>query len=253
MTVFRHVRVVPLLILVSSLSFAVRMGEVVYGFHGAGAAFAKGDAPTPQDAAGAQPPPFPAPAAASDSVSVPAPAEAPPPGNPGASSGQKEVPSPPAAGKGEKVEWKDATETELDYSPVKEDMYKELKKRREDLDKRERVIATREALLEAAERELDQKTRELLKVRDEIGALLKQQSAEEEARVKSLVTIYEGMKPKDAARIFNTLDMDVLISVVAKMSERKLSPIMAEMTPDRARAVTILLAQQNQLPALPPQ
>lgn len=251
MTVFRHVRIVPLLILVSSLSFAVRMGEVVYGFHGAGAAFAKGDAPAPEDAAGAKPPPFPAGAAmaaAGPEKPDPEKADAVKEGGPPAA-----VPPAPATGKGEKIEWKDATESELDYSSVKEDMYKELKKRREDLDKRERIIATREALLETAERELAQKTRELLKVRDEIGALLKQQSEEEAARVKSLVMIYEGMKPQDAARIFNTLDMDVLIAVVAKMSERKLSPIMAEMNPDRARAVTILLAQQSQFPSLPPQ
>ena len=80
--------------------------------------------------------------------------------------------------------------------------------------------------------------------------MLKQQTDEEEKRIKSLVKIYEGMKAKDAARIFNTLDMDILVRVMAGMSERKLSPILASMEPDRARSVTILLAEQKSLPSI---
>ena len=61
------------------------------------------------------------------------------------------------------------------------------------------------------------------------------------------------MKAKDAANIFNTLDMDILISVMGRMSERKLAPILAEMNPDRARSVTIFLAEQKSQPTLPNQ
>ena len=65
--------------------------------------------------------------------------------------------------------------------------------------------------------------------------------------------IYEGMKAKDAANIFNTLDIDVLLAVMSRMSERKSAPVLAEMDPERARTVTILLAQQKQIPSIPPQ
>ena len=67
----------------------------------------------------------------------------------------------------------------------------------------------------------------------------------------SLVKVYENMKAKDAAQIFNTLDMDILIEVMGRMSERKLSPVLAEMDPDRARSVTIFLAEQKSLPKAP--
>ena len=60
------------------------------------------------------------------------------------------------------------------------------------------------------------------------------------------------MKAKDAARIFNTLDVDVLLNVISRMSERKSAPILAEMDADRARTVTILLAQQRQVPGMSP-
>jgi len=61
--------------------------------------------------------------------------------------------------------------------------------------------------------------------------------------------VYEAMKSKDAARIFNTLDLDVLVDVMSRMSDRKISPILAQMEPERARTVTMMLAQNGGLPA----
>lgn len=149
------------------------------------------------------------------------------------------------------VEWRDATDTEITYSNVKNELKEDMAERRKILDKREKALVTREALLRAAEKELDRKYQELSQLSQKIEKLLEQQSEEEKARIQSLVKIYEGMKAKDAARIFDTLDIDVLISVMGQMSERKLSPILAEMNPDRARAVTIILVEEKQLPDLP--
>lgn len=147
--------------------------------------------------------------------------------------------------------WMDATDSDSDGMGVKMELYQDLVKRREALDKRENELMTREALLRAAETELDQKVQELTGLRKEIEGLLTKQSDEEIARTASLVKIYEGMKPAQAAKIFDTLDLDVLLSVVSQMSERKLAPVMAAMNPERARTVTIMLAEQKQLPSLP--
>ena len=80
--------------------------------------------------------------------------------------------------------------------------------------------------------------------------LLEKQSEEEKKRIESLVRIYEGMKPKDAARILNTLEIDILINVMERMSERRSGPILAEMDSERAREVTTLLAERKRLPDL---
>ena len=141
---------------------------------------------------------------------------------------------------------------DLTFTPVRAELAEDLAERRRALDAREDTLIQREALLTAAERELDRKYQELTMLRQDIEALLQQQSEQEQERINSLVKIYEGMKAKDAANIFNTLDLDVLIAVMSRMSERKASPILAEMVPERARTVTILLAQQKQLPVLPP-
>ncbi len=149
------------------------------------------------------------------------------------------------------VRWRDASDTNPDYAAVRIELFEDLSKRREIVKKKEVAIVAREALLRAAEQELRQKYQELSQLRAEIENLLEQQSNEESARISSLVKIYEGMKPKDAARIFDTLDIDILISVLGEMSERKLSPILANMNSERARTVTVLLIERKRLPSLP--
>ena len=149
------------------------------------------------------------------------------------------------------IGWQDATEMDVGDSDIRKELGDDLSKRRADLDRREKELQTKEALLKAGQQELERKYTELSQLRSEIEKLLETQSAEEQARISSLVKIYENMKPGEAARIFNTLDLDVLVSVMSKMSERKLSPIIGQMESERAKTVTVILAQQKQLPELP--
>jgi flagellar motility protein MotE (MotC chaperone) len=146
--------------------------------------------------------------------------------------------------------WRDASDSDLDVTSIKLEMFEDLSKRRAELEKMEEDVRMREALLKAAEQELDRKVQELTNLRKEIEELLELQSGQEQQRIDSLVKIYEGMKPKDAARIFDTLDLDVLVMVMSKMSERKVAPVLAAMNPERARTVTIMLAEERTLPTL---
>lgn len=137
---------------------------------------------------------------------------------------------------------------ERGFSAAELDVLQSLARRRDELDQREQQMGQREALLKAAEGEVDRKIAELNKIKSELEGLLNKQQSIQDERVGSLVKIYEGMKPKEAARIFDTLDMDILVSVIGKMSERKSSPILASMDPDKARVVTIKLSEQHKLP-----
>ncbi|MEK7802574.1 MAG: flagellar protein FlbB [Pseudomonadota bacterium] len=147
--------------------------------------------------------------------------------------------------------WEDAADTETEYPEIKKEMYQDLVKRRQEMDDKEKKMAQREALMDASQKEIDHKYKELVGWRDEIQGLLKKQTEAEDGRIDSLVKIYAGMKPKDAARIFNTLDMDVLLAVVSKMPEGRISPIIASMDADPARALTTMLAEQKKLPNVP--
>lgn len=138
------------------------------------------------------------------------------------------------------------------FSAAEIEVLQSLARRREEIEKREQKIAAQEALLKAAEQEVDRKIAELNKLRSELESLLGQQQTMEEDRIASLVKIYENMKPKEAAAIFNTLDMDVLLAVIGRMAERRSSPIIANMDTNKARLVTIRLAEQRKLPQAAP-
>ena len=60
----------------------------------------------------------------------------------------------------------------------------------------------------------------------------------EDASWQGLVKLYEAMRPRDAATIFNELEMPVLLQVVDRMKEAKAAPVLAAMQPDKARDLT---------------
>lgn len=231
-----RLRILPILIIVAMLAFSVRVVEVVSGVRDlSGSAIAAADN-TPNENQEEQM----AMDDEADELMQVAQAET-------QEDAEPELEPPPM----EEDRWRDASDENFDVSGVKMEMFKDMAARREELNSRERALVTREALLQAAEQELDRKYQEMSALRSEIEQLLEKQSEEEAARIQSLVKIYEGMKPKEAARIFDTLDLDVLVNVMSLMSERRLSPVLAAMNPERARTVTIMLAEEKKLPELP--
>ncbi len=66
--------------------------------------------------------------------------------------------------------------------------------------------------------------------------------------MQSLVKIYVKMKPKQAARVFIKLDMQILLEVIERMKESKSALILAQMAPDKVREITRELATRRRLP-----
>lgn len=128
------------------------------------------------------------------------------------------------------------------------DLLQQLAERREALDARAQEMEQRSALLTAAEARIDRKIVELQDLKGIIEELIKDYDEQQLAKVNSLVKIYENMKPKDAARIFEELEMDTLLMVAERMKERKLAPVMANMNPAKARDVTVELSRLRELP-----
>jgi flagellar motility protein MotE (MotC chaperone) len=133
----------------------------------------------------------------------------------------------------------------LSMSPAEMELLQKLSERRAELDRRAAELSQREILLEAAEKRIDEKIAKLDSLQKDIGGIVDKQSEEDEARIKSLVKIYETMKPHDAARIFEQLDMPVLLGVVEHMKERNAAPILAALDPAKAKAVTLALAERR--------
>ncbi len=128
------------------------------------------------------------------------------------------------------------------------ELLQKLAARREQLEKRSLELEQREVLLSAAEARIEERIQELKTLQANIEGMIEQRDQKQEAQLRSLVKIYESMKPKEAARIFEELDMAVLLEVIDRMKERKSAPILAKMNPDKAKEVTVELADKHKLP-----
>jgi flagellar motility protein MotE (MotC chaperone) len=129
-------------------------------------------------------------------------------------------------------------------SPGERAVLERLQSRRQELDTRNRELEMRENLLKAAEKRLEAKVAELKGAESRVNIAMGTRDKVGAERFKSIVSMYENMKPKDAARIFDRLDMRILIDVSTEMNPRKMSEIMAQMSPDAAERLTVELANR---------
>jgi flagellar motility protein MotE (MotC chaperone) len=123
----------------------------------------------------------------------------------------------------------------------------QLAARREALDQRARALDQREALIATAQASLEAQIARLAELRAEITAVVERHDAAEDGKLTSLIKIYETMKPKAAAEIFDRLEMPVLIRVVERMREAKSADVLARMDPVKAKQVTTELARRTKL------
>lgn len=133
---------------------------------------------------------------------------------------------------------------EAGVSPTERAVLERLQQRRQEIDARAREIDIRENLLKAAEQRIEARVQEVKAIETRISTAKSQKAAEDEARFKAIVTMYEAMKPKEAARIFDRLDMPVLIEVASRIAPRKMSDILGVMQPAAAERLTVELARR---------
>ncbi len=130
-------------------------------------------------------------------------------------------------------------------SDAERQLLQDLRSRRQELDSREHTLAEREGVLNAAEQRLNARVSQLAELQAKLEQLEAQRQQHSEANWAGLVKVYEAMRPRDAAAIFNDMDMPVLLQVIDRMKETKVAPILAAMLPERARFVTSELAKQR--------
>ena len=119
-----------------------------------------------------------------------------------------------------------------------------LQSRRQELEARAREIDIRENLLKAAEKRIESRVEEMKAVESRITTATGQKAETDAARFKGIITMYEGMKPKDAARVFDRLEMSVLIEIASQIAPRKMSDILGLMMPEAAERLTVELARR---------
>jgi flagellar motility protein MotE (MotC chaperone) len=129
-------------------------------------------------------------------------------------------------------------------SPSERAILERLQARRQELEQRAREIEIRESLLKSAEKRIENRVEEAKATEAKISTATGQKAEQDAARFKSIITMYEGMKPKDAAKVFDRLEMSVLYDIASQIAPRKMSDILGLMQPEAAERLTVELARR---------
>lgn len=121
--------------------------------------------------------------------------------------------------------------------------------RRRQLDEREANLADAAAALEAAHRRILAEAERLEALRTETSTLVNQLVELEEEDLERMATLYQNMKPKEAADILNDLDSKTVAAVIERLPERIGAPILARMEIEKAREVMRLFSNRRILGA----
>ena len=120
-----------------------------------------------------------------------------------------------------------------------------LGERRKQIEDREKQIDVREGLLKATEDKIEKRIDDLKSMEDKIGSGVKTREETKQKELADLVKMYESMKAKDAARVFDRLDGALLVDIARQMSPKKLADVVAKMQPDTAEKLTVGLANRR--------
>ena len=130
-------------------------------------------------------------------------------------------------------------------SPSERAILERLQARRQELEARAREIDIRESLLKAAEKRVEVRGRGNEGGRSRGSSTATEQKTEADAaRFKGIITMYEGMKPKDAAKVFDRLEMPVLFEIASQIAPRKMSDILGLMSTEAAERLTVEMARR---------
>ena len=133
-------------------------------------------------------------------------------------------------------------------SGTDQQLLERLTARRTELQQYEEDLTLRASIVDAAEKRIEERTATLQALEGQISTLVDQRQQMETGQFASIVSMYENMRPKDAANIFNNLDMAVLLQVSKTMNPRKMAPILAAMDPARAQELTVKMADMSEQP-----
>lgn len=149
-----------------------------------------------------------------------------------------EAPPPIVAGLGD----------EVGLCETPEEVLRNLGKERRLLDEQREALSLREAEVTLAREKLGIEKAALSELKTSIENLLSRVEAQQTEDLERLISFYKNMKPAEAAGIMDEMDIEVTIMVLGTMNPRTAAPILAKMTPVRARAVSKIILERGQLP-----
>jgi len=119
------------------------------------------------------------------------------------------------------------------------------KKREAKLDQREAELEDRMKALEIADQAINKKLQDLQQAEEKLLATLALADGAAEQDVTKLTSVYEQMKPKEAAALFEEMDPSFAAGFLARMRPEAAAGVMAGLSPEAAYTISVVLAGRN--------
>lgn len=132
-----------------------------------------------------------------------------------------------------------------EFTRAELDVLQNLRARREALDRRAAELDMRESTLKAAEHNLESRLEDWKRLKGEVEELIARYEQAQDTELETLAAYYEKMKPKDAARVFDALELRYLVDIVSRMKAANVAEIIGNMDTLNAKALTMELAQRR--------
>ena len=134
--------------------------------------------------------------------------------------------------------------TELGNEAI-EKMLAAFQKREERIERLEREIANRQKALAIADDEIEKRLEVLENAENSLRSMLAIADTAAEDDLMTLTSVYENMKPKDAAALFEEMEPAFAAGFLGRMNPTAAAGIMAGLSPQKAYTVSVILAGRN--------
>ena len=129
---------------------------------------------------------------------------------------------------------KTVSEEKNKESEALDQLYK-LTERKKELDSREEELNKKAKEIENQKVYVEQKLKELEDYRQKISNLLQDRVKADAGKVDNLVQIYTNMRPGQAAKVFETMDEDLVIEILSKMKKKTAADVLNLMKAEKAQ------------------
>lgn len=110
-----------------------------------------------------------------------------------------------------------------------------LAERKKVLDQREEDLNKMAAELEKQKVDIEEKIKKLEDTRSKISTVLQEKIKADDGKVETLVQMYTNMKPQQVAKVFETLDEDLVIDILSRMKKKTAADILNLIKPEKAQ------------------
>jgi flagellar motility protein MotE (MotC chaperone) len=111
-----------------------------------------------------------------------------------------------------------------------------LSERKRVLDQREEELNKKAAAIDAQKITIEKKLVELEEYRAKISNMLQERIKSDDGKIETLVQLYTNMKPAQTAKIFETMDEDLVIDILSRMKKKSAAEILNLIKTEKAQS-----------------